>query len=85
MTRDEVIQIYCQVSDELCGGAEWCWSGVSGPLEKFAALVAAHEQKECAKLSQRLQNPYGDCPTSAHAFDMGIIEYFKAIRARGQG
>lgn len=42
------------------------------------------EREECAKLSQRLLNPYVDCRTSSHAYEMAIVDYYKAIRARGQ-
>ena len=50
MTRDDIIRIYSQVSDELCGGTEWCWAGVGEPLQRFAALVAAAEREACAKM-----------------------------------
>ena len=46
MTRDDIIRIYMQVSDELCGGTEWCLAGVGEPLQRFAALVAAEERNK---------------------------------------
>jgi hypothetical protein len=46
MTREEIIRIYNQVSDELCGGKEWAWTGVEEPLQRFAALVAAHREAQ---------------------------------------
>jgi hypothetical protein len=49
MNRDDIIRIYSQVSDELCGGTEWCWHGVGEPLQRFAALVAAAEREKVAR------------------------------------
>ena len=54
MTRDDIIRIYSQVSDELCGGTEWCWAGVGEPLQRFANLVAAAEREACAKVCDEL-------------------------------
>jgi hypothetical protein len=48
MTKDDIIRIYSQVSDELCNGTEWCWAGVGEPLQRFAELVAAAEREACA-------------------------------------
>lgn len=41
MTQDEIIEMYMQVSKELCNDTEWCWAGVGKPLQMFASLVAA--------------------------------------------
>jgi len=41
MTQDEIIEMYLQVSKELCNDTEWCWAGVGEPLQMFAKLVAA--------------------------------------------
>ena len=41
MTQDEIIEMYMQVSKELCNDTEWCWAGVGEPLQMFAKLVAA--------------------------------------------
>ena len=41
--NDKIIDFYLQVADELCDGKEWCISGVSEPLRRFAALVVAAE------------------------------------------
>ena len=49
MDRDDIIRIYSQVSDELCGGTEWCWAGVGEPLQRFANLVAAAEREKVAE------------------------------------
>lgn len=49
LDRDDIIRIYMQVSDELCGGTEWCWAGVGEPLQRFANLVAAAEREKVAQ------------------------------------
>jgi hypothetical protein len=54
MTRDEIIRIYLQVSDELCEGREWCWMGVDAPLQRFAALVAAAERERAASICEAI-------------------------------
>lgn len=73
MTKDEIIRIYLQVSDELCNGTEWCWAGVGEPLQRFAELVAAAEREACAKVCEE-----------AHWSLDDRNEYAAAIRARGQ-
>ena len=49
MTQDEIISIYKEVSNKICNGTEWCWSGAGEPLKLFAHLVAAKEREACAK------------------------------------
>lgn len=49
MTHDEIISIYKEVSNKICNGTEWCWSGAGEPLKLFAQLVAAKEREACAK------------------------------------
>jgi hypothetical protein len=41
VTQDEIVEMYLQVSKELCNDTEWCWAGVGEPLQMFAKLVAA--------------------------------------------
>ena len=53
-TQDEIIEMYLQVSKELCNDTEWCWAGVGEPLQMFAKLVAA---KAIAELES--QEPLG--------------------------
>ena len=59
MTGLDIIRIYLQVSDELCNGTEWCWTGVGEPLQRFANLVAAAEREACAKLVEEWGDPMG--------------------------
>ena len=46
MNNEEIIEMYLKVSEEFCNDAEWCWVGVGKPLQMFANLVAAKEQKK---------------------------------------
>ena len=75
MTQDEIIEMYMQVSKELCNDTEWCWAGVGKPLQMFAKLVAAKatavEREACAKVAGQSFGVIG----STIAF---------AIRARGE-
>jgi hypothetical protein len=78
MTRDDIIGIYSQVSDELCGGTEWCWQGVGEPLQRFAALVAASEREACAKLCEE------EIEKIKPVYSVTTENALKSIRARGQ-
>ena len=57
MTHDEIISIYKEVSNKICNGTEWCWSGAGEPLKLFAHLVAAKEREACAKLVEESSLP----------------------------
>ena len=84
MTQDEIIEMYLQVSKELCSDTEWCWAGVGEPLQMFAKLVAAKEREACAKVCDELPAPdiYGN--TDKSMWDVTCIDCATAIRARGQ-
>jgi hypothetical protein len=71
MTQDEIIEMYMQVSKELCNDTGWCLEGVGEPLQMFAKLVAAKEREACAKVCEA-QDEYG------------WQQYADAIRARGE-
>jgi len=75
MNRDDIIRIYSQVSDELCGGTEWCWAGVGEPLQRFANLVAAAEREACAKVVEEWLH--------GEWHNQGVVAT-TMIRARGQ-
>lgn len=47
-------------------------------LERFAAIVAAHEREECAKECEEVAKPYQAAGASV------ALECVAAIRARGQ-
>ena len=72
MTQDEIIEMYLQVSKELCNDTEWCWAGVGEPLQMFAKLVAEKEREACAKL-------VGEFAQNYSAYELASI-----IRARAQ-
>ena len=74
MTTDDIIRIYSQVSDELCNGTEWCWTGVGEPLQRFAKLVAAAEREACALAAEAVVPRHTECGNKIAA----------AIRARGK-
>ena len=83
MTQDEIIEMARQTLL-----ASWHkdlkkWQIEQG-VEAFAKLVAAKEREACARFSQTLPNPYKHCQISSHAYDMAIVDYSKAIRARGE-
>jgi len=75
MTQDEIVEMYLQVSKELCNDTEWCWAGVGEPLQMFAKLVAAKaeakEREACAKVAE-------------HSFGVIGSTIALAIRARGE-
>ena len=73
MTQDEIIEMYLQVSKELCNDTEWCWAGVGEPLQMFAKLVAAKEREACAKV----------CEDDINSFN-GAYYLANKIRARGE-
>ena len=52
MTKEEIIEIYIEVSNKLCNGTEWCWAGVDEPLQLFAKLVAEKEREACANICE---------------------------------
>ena len=61
MTQDEIIEMYLQVSKELCNDTEWCWAGVGKPLQMFAKLVAAKALSEqqrnfCSRCGKRTKD-----------------------------
>jgi len=72
--KDEIIEMYLQVSKELCNDTEWCWAGVGEPLQMFAKLVAAKEREACAKV----------CQTEGIGAKYQGDVYADAIRAREQ-
>jgi len=78
MTHDEIISIYKEVSNKICNGTEWCWSGAGEPLKLFAHLVAAKEREACAK----------ECEHTAQESDSFTESILRAtatqIRARGE-
>lgn len=87
MTHDEIISIYKEVSNKICNGTEWCWSGAGEPLKLFAQLVAAKEREACAKVADEY-SAIGEylATLRIEEFDRGWLGCAKkvanAIRAR---
>jgi hypothetical protein len=77
MTHDEIISIYKEVSNKICNGTEWCWSGAGEPLKLFANLVAAKEREACAKVCE-------EHPDGMNMLGGAYIACAKAIRDRGE-
>jgi hypothetical protein len=79
LERDEIIEIYKEVSNKLCNGTEWCWAGVGEPLQLFAKLVAdvatAKEREACAKVCEEYETA-----NDTTAIWLNIVA--EAIRAR---
>ena len=88
MTQDEIIEMADKADEEadkvlnMKGEYHPNWHQVRDEI--FAKLVAAKEREACARFSQTLPNPYKHCQISSHAYDMAIVDYSKAIRARGK-
>lgn len=71
MTRDEVIRLAREA-----GFLAW---GDQARLERFAALVAAHEREACAAVVEKYAKANEESDIMAHAF----LHCAAAIRARG--
>lgn len=84
MTQDEIIEMYLQVSKELCNDTEWCWAGVGEPLQMFAKLVAAKEREACAQTCENLPIPNQFSESEGSVWDVAALDCAEAIRARGQ-
>jgi hypothetical protein len=80
MTQDEIIEMYLQVSKELCNDTEWCWAGVGEPLQMFAKLVAAKEREACAKVCEQITNDMSNW----HSAYLGVTSETKFIRKTGE-
>ena len=55
---------------------------ITNPLERFAALVAAHEREECAKVADR-QNGDDEEDSESCVWSKAARHIAAAIRARG--
>ena len=70
MNKEEIIEMYLEVSNKLCNGTEWCWSGVDEPLQLFAKLVAEKEREAVLDL--------------VDGYAKNNTDLADAIRSRGQ-
>ena len=85
MPQDEIIRMareaglsYSQTLDEL--KTPFCDGVHIEELERFAALVAAAEREECAKVCVEKAVEYASCPDEAWFYKVAAA----AIRARGE-
>lgn len=63
----------------------WIWTALEIRwIEDQIAKAVKDEREACARLSTKIPNPYKHCQISAHGYDMGILEYSRAIRAQGK-
>jgi hypothetical protein len=83
MTQDEIVEMYLQVSKELCNDTEWCWAGVGEPLQMFAKLVAAKEREKWSEVEAYLIAA-SEGSMSRNNSETLAGELLIAIRARGQ-
>jgi hypothetical protein len=78
MNRDDIIRIAREA-----GAGAWGDSVIPAmmDIERFAALVAAHEREACAEIAEETAVLYGlDNPDD---YDKGCMDCAAAIRARG--
>ena len=71
MTRDDIIRMAREADVWVVGQEPY-----QTQLERFAALVAAAEREQCAKMAEAFHNRQYDFT--------GNMELHEAIRARGQ-
>lgn len=86
MNREDVVKMAREsggidVTTTNAGGVTvWLGTGTPEFLERFAALVAAHEREACAKICEGYANSRGVDEMAYRA----LREADEAIRARGQ-
>ena len=83
LNRDEVLRMAREAdlltTTEPSGYQVW----IPENLDRFAALVAAAEREECAKLCDELPVPPYVSDNDAHIWDVTCVDCAAAIRARG--
>ena len=77
MTQDDLAKLY----EKANGWSPATFQITMEELERFAALVAAHEREACAKVCEALGNDASIDDLAYEAFR----EADEAIRARGEG
>ena len=82
MTREDIIRMAQEC--HLIGMRPHLDGLYQESIEKFAALVAAHEREECAKVCEAIySDPEGNNGYDAY-YTRPYLECAEAIRARGQ-
>ena len=86
MTRDDIIRMAREAGLLVIGTADgseavYTWpQGITDEIERFAAIVAAAEREECAKICEQSDED-GEGPD---CWDWHAKDFAAAIRARGQ-
>jgi hypothetical protein len=78
MNRDDVIRMMREVIEERGGSRVDDEADLLAYSIQLAALVAAHEREECAKVCEEVAKPYQVAGASV------ALECVAAIRARGE-
>jgi 5,10-methylenetetrahydrofolate reductase len=73
MTKEDIIRMAREAGINVEQGFLLRFAGVEDDLERFAALVAAHEREDCAKVCDDWPNGRDD------VYSIGVV-----IRARGK-
>ena len=68
---------------DFVGGWKWTELEIRWIEQKIKEAVL-EEREACHALRQTLPNPHANCQVSAHAYDMALVAYGKAIRERGE-
>ena len=74
MSRDDAVKFAVASGAEVNDNGVWRFD--IDDLERFAALVAAHEREECARVCEQLDGAWDQ--------DGGCIKCAAEIRARGE-
>ncbi len=82
MDRDDIIKMARKAGIAKYGLGWTCWEG---QLERFAALVAAHEREACANLLLNVDLSSMDADHRLQSWTATVLLNFSAaIRARGE-
>lgn len=94
MTRDDILRMAREAGFQDRDGtirtmhSSGAWVGINEELERFAALVAAAERDECAKVCESISDEYHrregfKYPEMKTDAETGASDCEDAIRARG--
>lgn len=88
MTRDDILRMAREAGFQDRDGtirtmhSSGAWVGINEELERFAALAAAAERDECAKVCKDEMIEEDQCNDDV-AYNAGCFDCAAAIRARG--
>jgi hypothetical protein len=84
MTRDDIIKLAREAGYKHPDAVGACEDFAYFDLERFAALVAAHECEACARVCENMTLEWEDQPAIAQAELATMMDCALAIRGRGQ-